>query len=150
MFVRQRGSFSSRGSSKSNDFATLHVQTPEYCALGDGDVRAINAWLGPAHTVTPLHTDPHHNLLCQVLGTKVVVLFPPDQTPRMYPFEEGLTTNSSQVDARAPDLERFPKYAAATGLRCRLDAGAALYIPAGWWHYVEALTVSASVSFWWR
>lgn len=42
------------------------VQVPEYCALGEGDVKSINAWLGPAGTVTPLHTDPHHNLFVQV------------------------------------------------------------------------------------
>lgn len=42
------------------------VQVPEYCALGEGDVRSINAWIGPAGTVTPLHTDPHHNLFVQV------------------------------------------------------------------------------------
>jgi ribosomal protein L16 Arg81 hydroxylase len=24
-----------------------------------------------------------------------------------------------------------------------------LYVPPGWWHYVRALTVSFSVSFWW-
>lgn len=113
-------------------------------------MRAVNAWLGPARTVTPLHTDPHHNLLCQVLGAKLVLLFAPDQAARLYPFEAGLTTNSSQVDARAPDAARFPTYAAAKGLRCRLDAGQALYIPPGWWHYVESLSPSASVSFWWR
>eukprot|EP00967_Tisochrysis_lutea_P064796 scaffold84062_cov19-Tisochrysis_lutea.AAC.4 len=46
------------------------VQTPEYCALSEdeegGGLQAVNAWFGPAATVTPLHTDPHHNLLAQV------------------------------------------------------------------------------------
>jgi hypothetical protein len=46
------------------------VQTPEYCALTEdeegGGLQAVNAWFGPAGTVTPLHTDPHHNLLAQV------------------------------------------------------------------------------------
>jgi hypothetical protein len=47
--------------------------------------------------VTPLHTDPHHNLLAQVVGTKYVRLYAPPATPRLYPYREGLTTNSSQV-----------------------------------------------------
>lgn len=42
------------------------ILTPEYCCLGEGEMQAINAWLGPAGTVTPLHYDPHHNLLAQV------------------------------------------------------------------------------------
>jgi len=46
------------------------VLTPEYCSLTEdeekGGVQAVNAWFGPAGTVTPLHTDPHHNLLAQV------------------------------------------------------------------------------------
>ena len=35
-----------------------------------------NAWLGPRGTVTPLHRDPYHNVLCQAWGTKRFLLYP--------------------------------------------------------------------------
>ncbi|KAG8638260.1 hypothetical protein MANES_14G013900v8 [Manihot esculenta] len=40
---------------------------PDYCFVGGGELRSVNAWFGPAGTVTPLHRDPHHNILAQVL-----------------------------------------------------------------------------------
>jgi len=39
---------------------------PDYCFTGGGELRSLNAWFGPAGTVTPLHHDPHHNILAQV------------------------------------------------------------------------------------
>lgn len=58
------------------------ILTPDYCALLLGDEEddaaadsvATNAWYGPAGTVSPLHSDPFHNLLAQVVGTKRVRL----------------------------------------------------------------------------
>ncbi|KAK9830459.1 hypothetical protein WJX72_011885 [[Myrmecia] bisecta] len=126
------------------------IREPEYCMLGDGDMQSVNAWFGPAGTVTPLHYDPHHNLLSQVVGCKYVRLYPPEATPRLYPYNQGLTTNSSQVDIDKPDLAEFPAFKGLPFVDCELEEGQMLYIPPGWWHYVKALSVSFSVSFWWK
>lgn len=42
------------------------IVTPDYCFAGGTEMKSVNAWFGPAGTVTPLHHDPHHNILAQV------------------------------------------------------------------------------------
>ncbi|KAI7333804.1 Clavaminate synthase-like protein [Hortaea werneckii] len=130
----------------------------------------VNVWLGPSGTRTPLHTDPYHNILCQVVGFKYVRLYAPHETPKLYPFgvdEKGINMeNTSQVDISAHvacllgrnvdakelgEVDReFPKFKEAQYQEVILSPGDCLYVPLGWWHYVESLTTSSSVSFWWN
>ncbi|PHU07447.1 Lysine-specific demethylase 8 [Capsicum chinense] len=41
------------------------IVIPDYCFTGGGEIRSLNAWFGPAGIVTPLHHEPHHNILAQ-------------------------------------------------------------------------------------
>ena len=120
------------------------------------DEPLLNAWLGPAGTVSPLHTDPYHNILCQVVGRKYVRLYSPFETPKMYPrpAKDGTLdmSNTSLVNAEGDgnELDEYPLFRNASYVETILEPGEALYIPIGWWHYVRALDVSFSVSFWWN
>ncbi|KAL7753685.1 hypothetical protein RI367_000616 [Sorochytrium milnesiophthora] len=115
---------------------------------GSDHVRT-NVWLGPAGTVTPLHHDGDtRNFFAQVRGSKYFCLYSPDDSASLYPHD-GLMANTSQVDVLHPDREAFPNFSRATCKEGVLHAGDLLYLPPRWWHFVQSLSVSFSVSFWW-
>lgn len=157
------------------------IRIPDYCytappeaepasrlglpAVPPVDEPQKNIWLGPKGTRTPLHTDPYHNIFCQVVGHKYVRLYPPEVTESVYPRgedENGINeSNTSNVEIRlnrrqasnvvVEDGESFPLFTAQTNYHeAIVGPGECLYIPAGWWHYIESLTASYSVSFWWN
>lgn len=127
------------------------IRLPDYCCLGEGDEDEItvNAWFGPGGTVSPLHQDPQQNFLAQVVGSKYIRLYSPEDTEKLYPHQSQLLHNTSQVEVENPDLERFPEFAKAPYQECVLQPGDVLFIPVRHWHYVRSLELSFSVSFWW-
>ncbi|XP_030200141.1 lysine-specific demethylase 8 [Gadus morhua] len=127
------------------------IRIPDYCCLGDEDEDniTINAWFGPSGTVSPLHQDPQHNFLAQVLGSKYIRLYSPSDSGRLYPHESPLLHNTSQVEVENPNVERFPEFVDAPYRDCVLKPGEVLFIPTQHWHYVRSLELSFSVSFWW-
>ncbi|KAL6661155.1 hypothetical protein ACP70R_000539 [Stipagrostis hirtigluma subsp. patula] len=114
------------------------ITVPEYCYAGGGELQALNAWFGPHGTVTPLHHDPHHNLIAQypqwymVLGRKYFRLYPASVSGDLYPHTETMLSNTSQVDLDNIDDKEFPRTADLEFMDGILEEGDLLYIPPKW------------------
>ena len=97
-------------------------------------------WFGPKGTLTPLHHDLTNNLLVQVLGRKRVLMVPPWELERvrnhLHCFSSVTLAELQEGGEGVPDV-----------VECLVGPGEAVFLPVGWWHHVEALDVSISMSF---
>lgn len=112
-------------------------------------MRTLEIYIGGAGVRFPmLHYDGYHThaWLMQIYGTKRYVVYPPSQTPFLYPRGGEETNKSSIVDLEHPDLERFPLFARATPTVFDLHPGETLFVPSQWWHTVKILSPSITIS----
>ena len=105
--------------------------------LGDGFF-----WMGPKGTITPWHHDLTQNLLLQMVGTKRVTLVSPAESPKMRNHQHCF----SRFGADAT-LAGAPEAARPRTLSVDIGPGDALFIPVGWWHHVEGLSLTIGMSF---
>ena len=103
-------------------------------------------WIGPAGAFTPLHHDLTDNLLVQLVGRKRVIIASPAETAKLY---NSFDVYSDIPDLTDPglDLSRYPRLADIRLMDVTLAPGEALFLPVGWWHQVQALDFSVSMTY---
>ncbi len=100
-------------------------------------------FIGPKGATSPLHYDGHNVLLLQLIGTKRVTLYCPQDECFLY-YDNDI--RSSTIDPNELDLSRYPLSRFARPTVVEVTAGNALFLPVGWGHYVESLTPTCSLS----
>jgi hypothetical protein len=121
----------------------------------EGNPPIVSVWIGN-RTIATAHFDFSNNIACSLVGRRRFTLFPPEQVSNIYPGPFHPTPGGqvvSMVDFRAPDLERYPRFADAVAAaeQAELEPGDALFYPTMWWHHVEALDpFNVMINYWWN
>nr|CAH7768409.1 unnamed protein product [Callosobruchus chinensis] len=121
----------------------------DWAPLGFPEIKLEDStiWIGSKGAHTPCHIDTYgFNLVHQVYGRKLWLLFPPDENlqPTRIPYEESSVF--SKLNFFSPSIEDFKNI-----VNCQkviLNPGDVLFVPHRWWHYVENLETAISVNTW--
>ena len=108
------------------------------------------AWISSPGARTHTHFDNDHNSFVQLIGTKRFLLWPPNQTVNLCPFPRlHPLWHKSRMDFERPRMEKrgpCATYGRSEALGVTVRPGDTLYIPPFWWHTVETLSPSLSLS----
>ncbi|PRP80652.1 leucine carboxyl methyltransferase 2-like [Planoprotostelium fungivorum] len=93
------------------------------------------------------HYDVMDNILCEIAGSKKVIMWHPREISRLY--VKG--SSSAVTDIEHPDVKKFPKFKRIKSrMETVLGPGEILFIPSLWFHHVEATEPCAAVNVFWK
>ena len=99
-------------------------------------------WVGAKGTITPLHHDENALLHIQIKGRKHWKFISPCFTHKVYNHKSVF----SEVDIFNPDYNKYPLLKDVKVLETTVEEGETMFLPIGWWHAVESLEPSISIS----
>ncbi|KAF9451730.1 Clavaminate synthase-like protein [Macrolepiota fuliginosa MF-IS2] len=128
---------------------------------------AVNLWIGDGRSATSIHNDPYENIYTVLKGEKRFTLLPPSDgwclNEQLYPHARFVRPPLSKPFEIVPSQDMPPVRwtsipdpslpgalpADITPIQVRLRPGEALYLPAGWWHYVQQAKETTIAINWW-
>ena len=117
-------------------------------------IASANLWLGAGGNRTLLHFDPWDGYLMLGGGKKTFVVLPPEESPKVFanhPLDYKALLRGELLDSRIRPLNVQEEYEArfrsVKGFKGSIDAGEMMYIPAGFWHYVESSGANVGINF---
>jgi ribosomal protein L16 Arg81 hydroxylase len=109
-------------------------------------------WLGPKGSVTPLHVDGLDNFAFHISGSKKWTICSVLNYPNLgvsVPFPSiAPNLHVSSENLRDPKVRKRLETLGVVFIEITLYQGDVLYLPAGWFHFVETLDSSLMVNFW--
>ncbi len=110
-------------------------------------VNDITAWIGPANTISGFHADTANNVYAQIKGRKMFIICSTKFNKTMYPSSKHIYgAVASEVDINNFDVSKFPEFMSNAFQYVILEPGDVLFVPQNWWHYVQAMDSSISIS----
>jgi Cupin-like domain len=110
----------------------------------DGYLKLLIGGIGGKFPVMHYDGENAHAAITEIYGDKEFIVFPPEDTPFMYPRSDK--PNQSQIsDLEHPDLDQFPLFRNATRYQTVLRPGEMIFVPSRWWHSARVLSTSISV-----
>lgn len=117
-------------------------------------IRNANFWLGAGNNNTLLHYDAWDSVLLLGQGKKEFIVFPSSESPRM--FQYSALNFKSLVDGRVLHSRIRPldiqkryqsAFKQAKGQSGTVHAGEVMFVPGGFWHFVQSTGTNIAVNF---